>query len=141
MTAVSLFDVLARDGPPAADRLAQKLVESALAEWDRLRQCEQEFTPAEWDAAGRTMEITRSIYALFEDWAAEAEQVLIRTRPRSASGHTVPGAEALEDAYGAARARLELTPERVARAMGQVGRGQFKPATELRDELRTRLRA
>jgi len=53
----------------------------------------------------------------------------------------VANAEALEDAYGRTRARLKLTPEMIARSMEQVRRGEFVPAGELRDELRTRLRA
>jgi hypothetical protein len=147
MTAIPLFDALAREDRPAAPgggraaALAARLVEALLADWQRLRQFQEEFAPANWDDPAAAMEVETSIYRLFEAWAAEAEQVLVRLRRLAAAGHPVAGAEALEDACGQAAARLRFTPERMARAMEQVRRGEFTPAKELRDELRARLRA
>ena len=151
MTAVSLYDLIAREAgagvtayPQARDRagwLAERLVESTIADWHRLVQYEDDLTPANRDDEGVALEIARSIHGLFQEWAAEAEQVLARTRQRASAGHRVANAEALEDAYGRTRARLKLTPEMIARSMEHVRRGEFVPAEELRDELRTRLRA
>lgn len=147
MVAVSLFDILVRSEMAAgndsasAERLGQKLIEAALSDWERLKQYELEFAPVEWDDAGNALEITRSIHGLFERWAAEAEQVLTRTRKLTATGRNIPGAEMLEDAYGKVSARLKLTPEMIAQAVHQIRQGRSVPAKELRDELRSRLRA
>lgn len=151
MTAVSLFDLLARAGSVAADggrvrddRLAQfahGLVEEALADWDRVRRYEEEFTSADWGPSGLGLEVTRSLYSMYEKWAADAEQVLARTRHLASEGRAVTNADSLEDAYGRVKARLKLTPDMVARAVEQVRQGQGIPAGELRDELRARIRA
>jgi hypothetical protein len=151
MTAVSLFDLLARAGAGAGNgerarderlmQFAQGLVEEALADWERVRRYEEEFTSADWEPGGLGLEVTRSLYSMYEKWAADAEQVLARTRELATQGWAVASAESLEDAYGRVKARLKLTPEMVARAMEQVRQGQTVPAKELRDELRARIRA
>ena len=151
MTAVSLFDLLARAGSDAdrGDRVAgerlvqfaQRLVEEALADWERVRRYEEQFGSADWGPGGLGLEVTRSLYSMYEKWAADAEQVLARTRHLASGGRIVASAESLEDAYGRVRARLKLTPDMLARAMEQVRQGQTIPARELRDELRARVRA
>ncbi len=87
------------------------------------------------------IEIARSIHALHAQWAVEAEQILSRVRQLMESGCRVPKADVLQDAIGLARARLQLTPEKIAGAMDQVQSGQFIPARELRNELDARVRA
>lgn len=145
MTAIPLFDALAREDRPAAPgggraaALAARFVEALLADWQPIRQIQNEFGPADWDNPATATEVEKSIYRLFESWAADAEQVLLRLRWLAAAGRPVAGA--LEDAYGLAAARLRFTPERLATAMEQVRRGEFTPAKELKDELHARLRA
>ncbi len=109
MVAISLLDAFVREdarvrgGASWAMRLAANLVDDLLAHWQRVRQFQDEFSPNDWsDPAALTVE--RSIYALHEAWAADAEQVLIRLRRLAASGQPVSGVEALEDALGSARA-------------------------------------
>lgn len=146
MTAVSLFDLLAREGASSEDshaslaQLAQTLVTNALADWQRLKDYEQQYTPGLDEDPRLALEITQSIYSMFREWADEAEQVLARVQHLSAAGHSVRNVAALEDAYGLARARLKLTPEKLMRAMEQVRNGNVVPAEELRNELRARLR-
>ena len=147
MTAVSLFDALALEesrapsGAGRATRLAATLVEALLADWQRIRQLQEEFAPGNWDNPPAATAVEASIYELHETWTAEAEEVLDRLRKLSLAGSHIAGTEALEDAYGLARARLKLTPDKLARTMEQVRRGEFTPAEELRNELRSRLRA
>lgn len=49
---VSQFDILSQ------------LVESALADWQHVRQHEAEYGPADWSDAASAMKIEKSIYAL-----------------------------------------------------------------------------
>jgi hypothetical protein len=139
VTAISLFDNL---GPQEQriGQLAAQLVESALADWNQLRQYESDFTPFDWSDAAAAMSIEQSIYALHQQWAEEAEQVVCRAKKLSGAGHDVPKTGLLEDALWLTRARLQMTPQEMARAMEQVKQGQCTPAKELRDELRARLR-
>ena len=143
MTAVSLFDTLAGPlGDPARrSALAAKLVDSALADLDRVREYERVSAPI---AGGvpEELSVQTSIHALYAEWADEAEQVAARAR----SLHAAPGTLAdavgrLEDAIGRVRARLSVGPPQLIEARKQADEGQFIPARELRDELRTRLRA
>ena len=148
MTAVALFDVVAEEmtGSDAGQtrqvlaRLAGRLIDAALADLRRIEDDERQFGSPTLESPA-AVELLRSVYRLFELWAGEAEQVLTRVRRLVASGHPIPQAEALEDAYARVRARLNLTPEQIARAIEQVRRGQTVSGQELRDELRARIRA
>jgi hypothetical protein len=143
MTAVALFDVLAREEgarePSAATpsprlaKLAAKLVESALTDLERVREYESQF------ATPQSADVARSIYELYEAWARDAEQVLARVNAHC--GTDVQQSETLADAYCRIRARLGLRPEQIARAREQVRQGLAIPAEELRNELRARHRA
>ncbi len=144
MTAVSLLDAVTRDDqPPAmharAVELARQLVEASLVERQRICRLEAEFAPTDWGDGAAAMEIERSVYRLHGEWAAEAEQVLVRIRRLIASGLQVPDAAAMEDAYASALSRLKFTPEKIARGMDQASRGEFTPAEDLRNELRARI--
>jgi len=149
MTAVTLFDVLTRDesvrpDPDRAERierLAKKLVDGALADWQRLLEYEQEFASLSCATPALDDERNRSMYGMYENWAEDAKEVLARVRSCAASGRAVANAGDLEDAYARVRARLGLTPEMVSHAMEQVRQGQARPLKELRDELLARIRA
>ena len=149
MTAVSLFDLLAREGTSSSDdnqqtslaELAQTLVSDMLADWKRLKEYEQRYSPGLNENPRLALEITRSIYLMFQEWAREAEQVLARVQKLAGSGQQRADITALEDAYGFALARLKLTPEKLVQSMQQVRSGNTVPAEELRNELRARLRA
>src|SRR5437762_2989550 len=101
MTALTLFDAVAADrGDPrnpaqssASDRLtqfAQKLVAWTLADLDRIREYEQQFGLVREGELPR-VEILRSIWELYAQWAGEAEQVLARVAARGAAGATISG--------------------------------------------------
>jgi hypothetical protein len=149
MTAATLFDVLCRDGRTAADPdraarmdlLARRMVDSALADWQRVLEYEQEFSSLGCGTPELDDQRNRAMYGIYEAWAADAEQVLERSRRLAASGRPVANAEDLEHAYGRVRARLGLTPEMLSRAAEQVRQGQARPLKELRDELLARVRA
>jgi hypothetical protein len=149
MTAVSLFDLLARsDGsaPGASNRLApfaDRLVEAILADLDRLRRDEQAVLAerAGDEDDGLDLELARSLWSLYSEWARDAEQVLSRVRAVRAGGNSVRDLEQLEDTYGSVRARLSVSPERLIQSRQQIRNGSGVPAGELRDELRARIRA
>lgn len=151
MTAVGLLDVLARQrgeslhpDPEAADRLgrlAEDLVESSLADLQRLWSYERDFVNTRQMHATEEVELRRSIWQLFRDWADDAKQVRDRTRALEKSAITVEGSNRLEELLGNVEARLSVTPEKIAAAAAQARDGQFIPAKELRDELHARLRA
>lgn len=148
MTVVPLFDLLERQEQAAADAAPQggrpsvRLVERAAAalreDFRRLRELEREFGNAADDDAAE-LELLRSVWRMFDDWAREAEQVLARLGRVETAGRVVPHADGLRDDYGFARARLSITPEQVIRAKQQVRRGEVVSAKELRDELRARM--
>lgn len=148
MTAVSLYDVLVRDGADTpsvpGDPLTQfagSLVAAALADFERLREYEQKFATARLSEPAQELERDRAVWRLYAEWADDAEQVLSRARARAAAGAPILGLDRLDDAIGRVRARLSVTPEQLASAREQVRQGQFVPAKELRDELHARLRA
>jgi hypothetical protein len=87
------------------------------------------------------MDIERSIYSLHQEWAAAAEQVLLRVRRLLAAGLTVNGTQEMEDAFASTLSRLKFTPEKTARGIDQAIRGEFTPAEDLRNELRARIRS
>ena len=146
MTAVSLLDAVTREGQPQAVHaraaaLAGQLIEGLLAERRSICRIESEFTPADWGDGRIAMEIERSIYSLHQEWAAAAEQVLVRVRRLVAAGLTVNGTREMEDAYAFTLSRLKFTPEKTARGIDQAIRGEFTPAEDLRNELRARIRS
>jgi hypothetical protein len=148
MTAVGLFDILASDQIIAADaarssdqlrQLAEKLIAASLADLERVREYESNLAMPQVHDPAVDLKLSRSIWQLYKDWAADAEQVL--GRARSLMGVHVEGAERLDDAIGRILARVSVAPEQIAKAKQQVREGQFIPAKELRDELNARLRA
>jgi len=153
MTAVSLFDVMARQdtGPGDAGRtarlaaLASRLVQEARDEYRRLRQYEQEFGQfaeiQDKPYGAKELELLRSIWRMFDRWAEATEEILGRADQMAAAGQNVPQIEELRDDYGAVRARLSVTPEQIMHADQQAHNGEAFTAKELRDELRARLHA
>src|SRR4051812_15852869 len=148
MTAVPLFDVLARQdsgisAPARRSRLAalaDRLVQEARDEYQRLRRYEEEFgglVEAEDRAYGdKELDLLRSIWRMYDRWAEQVEEVLERA---DSLGESIAHVEQLRDDYGAVRARLSVTPEQIMHADQQAHRGETVPAKELRDELRARL--
>ena len=146
MTAVPLFDLLAREKTftqteSSLAQLAQSLVDNALADWKRLKEYEERYSPGLNDDPALALKISQSIYEMFRQWAGEAEQVLARVRNLKSSGQVTTNINDLLDAHGFAMARLNFPPEKLMRAMEQVRRGELVSAEELRNELRARLRA
>jgi hypothetical protein len=153
MTAVSLFDVLAAGGGgggsapgPAAPgdpltQFAASLVAAVFADFERLREYQQQFATARLSDPAQELERDRAVWQLYSAWADEAEQVLSRASARAAAGAAIKGLDRLDDAIGRTRARLSVTPEQIARGREQARQGQFVPAKGLRDELHARLRA
>jgi hypothetical protein len=146
MTAVALFDALAlRAGVPADESrsgglisLAERLIEQSLSDLARVREYEVQFGSPELTSPS-AIDVLTSVYRLYEQWAREAEQVRSRLEALRQTGHSVPASDSLEDAYGRVRARLEVTPEKMSRALEQVRQGEIVSGQGLRDELRTRL--
>jgi hypothetical protein len=151
MTVVSLFDMIERQDrtatTPDADagarlrHVAEALVRSLLLDLERLGQDERELTPIAAGNPELELELWKSLWSRHRQWADEAEQVLDRVRRMGEGSDRVADFNRLESAYARTMARLSATPERLASAMGQVRRGEVVSAKELRDELRTRLRA
>ena len=148
MTGITLYDALAQAGGAADEplaghlkRLAERLIAGVLADLERVRELEGQCLTQDWRDADLHRRLTRSVYELYREWAAEGEQVLARVRPSSGTTASIPRADELEDAVCRVRARLQLTPEQIERATEQVRRGQIIPAKELRNELRARIRA
>jgi hypothetical protein len=130
MSVASLFDAVQEHD---RSRFVEMLVKSSREDYARLREYEEEFGPSLADEKkdSAALELFRSIWKLYEQWANEAEQVLARVR-------VVAGAERLRDDYGAARARLTINPESIIVAKQQLRRGEGIPVEVLRDELRRR---
>jgi hypothetical protein len=150
VTAIALFDAFARarggagGGEPSGGELlslAHKLVAAALADLQRLREYEAQCFAQDWRVPDLHQNLTRSLYGLYQQWATDAGQVLERVRALTAAGSLVTDAHQLEDAYGSASARLQLTPNQIERATAQARRRETVPAEVLRGELRARLRA
>jgi hypothetical protein len=149
MICSSLLDALSGGTPAAGDpartaqtaRLAATFVDSALADWQRVLDCEQQLASTPFADESHEARVNRSLYQAYQQWSAEAGRVLARARELAAAGFPVQGAQALEQAHGRAAARLKLTPEMMERATAQARRGEGVPLKELRDELRARVRA
>ena len=123
------------------EQLASRLVESSVADCERIERYESDFTPANLDDLKLVYEIDQSIHGLYSQWIGEAEQVYARGRRLESEGHVIPKITDLGDAIGRTRARLKMTPESLIHALEQVKRGEVIPAKELRDELNARLRS
>jgi hypothetical protein len=154
MTAVSLFDALAREDSAAASsagpeerrrlltRFAGQLVADQLSELDRLGEYERQFASTPGRDPGHELDVRRTVWLLYAAWADEADLVLSRARSWDSAGAAVPAsADQLDQAIGRVRARLSVPPEQTARAIEDARQGRVIPAKELRDELRARLRA
>src|SRR5688572_24259142 len=120
MICSSLLDALSGRGTPAGGdpertaqtaRLAATFVDSALADWQRVLDCERQLASTTFADAAHEARVNRSLYEAYPQWAAEAEPVLARARELAAAGFPVQRVEALEQAHGRAAARLKLTPE------------------------------
>ena len=148
MIAVSLFDALVREvdaDPDCASslevaQLASKYVESSLADWQRILECENQIGATSSMPPATRAKINRSLYDVYRNWANEAEQVLSRARTLANHGHEVTQAAALEHAFGRVQARLKLAPETVERAMSQIDAGGALPIVDLRGEIHSRIR-
>ena len=150
MGATAFFDALAREdsaaAPPAGRqerrrllaRFAEQLVAAQLEDLNRLSEYERQFALAPQRDAGRELEVRRSVWQLYADWADDAEGVL--SRARSVTAETAR-TDALDRAIGSVRARLSVAPEQTASAIADARTGRVIPAKELRDELDARLRA
>ena len=149
MLSLSLLDVLADETDSGdrqhklstMERLAARYVASLLADWERILECEAEIGGQDFGDTVSKEVVDRSLYEVYQKWAGDAEGVLTRTRQLSTSGQRVQRSDALEDAFAKVQARLKLTPEMIERAMAQVREGKAIPMGELRDELRSRIRA
>lgn len=137
MVSLSLLDVVISDA--AAERssaVAAQLVQSALSEYDRIKQLDGELAPrsnAEHDR--HTAVLIRGMY---EDWARQADALLDRvTRVQKRFG-PVADSEKLGDMYGRTRAMLSVTLEQIERARRDVAEGRTIPMEEVRRELRLR---
>lgn len=140
MSGTLLFDILVAEGPPGAGSeasrslpwLAQELLSASLAELGRLQLYEQRFVSGTPDHASE-LELLRSIFQMYAEWAKEAEQVLARIQTVG-SGEVPPeDVRRLDDAIGMIRARLTVAPERIVKSKEQARQGQFVPAKEMRD--------
>ncbi|HXE52917.1 MAG TPA: hypothetical protein VN541_07885 [Tepidisphaeraceae bacterium] len=151
MTAVSLFDVLSREKPPreveggCTDRLvqlAEDLMRSSLADLDRVKDYEKRYVAdRSGDQETEKLDLLRSVWNLYREWAADANQVLTRAKSLHSDPRLKGSIDRLDDAIGRVEARLSLKPEQIMAGIEQARRGQIIPAGELRRELHARLRA
>jgi hypothetical protein len=123
------FDVLSDD------------VGASLEEWRRIRQHEADRGPNDWSDCAAALAVERLIYAMHQQWALWAEELLARVRIAAQEGLRLPARARLEDALGRTQSRLLMTPEMTARAMEQEAEGKFISVKELRDQLHARRRA
>jgi hypothetical protein len=121
--------------------LARKYVASALADWQHVLDCEDEVSRIEAVTPEVENTVNRALYEVYQRWAADAEQVLARTRQLAGHAHLAIDLQALEHAYARAQARLKLTPPMMEQAMQKIREGRAVPMQELRDELCARVRA
>jgi hypothetical protein len=148
MSGTSLFDILVanrahgEEGEDASSIpwLAQDLLSASLADLERLREYERRFATSAASEPLSELAVLRSIFKMYEHWAEDAEQVLVRVR--ALRPEELPSVEVnrLDDAIGTILARLTVGPERIVKSKEQARQGQFVPAKELRDELHARLR-
>jgi hypothetical protein len=149
MSGTLLFDILASRGDPRAGSgvapgslpwLAQELLLASLADLDRLQLYERRLASSEGTEPSSELELLRSIFQMYDEWAREAEQVLARIRGLVPGEVPANEVDRLDHAIGTIRARLTVSPERIVKSKEQARQGEFVPAKELRDELHARLR-
>ena len=148
MTATPLIDLvelegrLAQEGTRRQELLAlvQRMITSLVEQSEQLHEYERQIhaTPA----ANEQVELHRdeTMYGLFQEWAAEAETLLDRLAAMTALEIDASQSTTLRDELGFARARLKLTPQKLARARAQIRAGQTVPIEVLRNELQARRR-
>ena len=149
MSGTALFDILAANGACSAGSegasgslpwLAQELLSASLADLGRLQQYEQRFASRAASDMSSELEVLRSIFQMYDEWANGAEEVLARVQTLGAGAVPPDDIRRLDHAVGIVRARLTVAPERIIKSKEQARQGQFVPAKELRDELHARLR-
>ena len=150
MSTITLFDTLAHVdlGPsvseletlPLKALLARDLIVSSLTDLRRIHEYEAMLLRA---SVGVPLAPTlrETVWRLLSGWAEEAAQVAVRTHSLDFRDSEFPELLQLDNAIGSTRARLNVTPAQIANALDQVKQGLTIPAKELRDELRTRVRA
>ena len=121
--------------------MAAELIANQLEDLQRVKKFEEPCLACGWEDAELHSRLTREVYALYENWASEAQEVMEHVAPFSEHDIVANGLRDLKDAYWRVRARLKLTPEMIERATDQVRRGETIPAEEARNELRNRHRA
>ena len=127
----------------AQTQTLERQIESSLQEWQRIRDHEAETCPGldAWRDRDSALKLESANYALHQQWALEAQELLARVQDAVRLGLRLHDSERLFDALGRTQARLMFTPEKAARAMEQAVKGPFTTAKELRNELHARLRA
>src|SRR5690348_5240786 len=114
MTALSLFDVVAREdrsaraGPHAAPELAKfatQLLNDSLADLQRISNHEEQLTSSSPEPVCRP-DVIRAIWQLYREWVDDAEKILSRAKSVDKS---LKGIEQLDNAIGRVLARLSVT--------------------------------
>jgi hypothetical protein len=148
MVAVFFLDALTRDISPSSLQqnvgvgvLAETYVQSALADWERVLDCERQFGAMTFATPAEQSRVNRSLYEVYQKWAADAEQILLRTRQIIVAGGRIENVDSLEHAFGRVQARLKMTPEMFDRAREQIRQDQGIPMEGLRNGIRARVRA
>jgi hypothetical protein len=148
VTATSLFDILARDvesGIGVGNQkqlfpLAEKMISVCLSDLGHLRGYEQDLSLTTVSGSKLELELRQTIWQLYKEWAAAADELYQRARLLQFRGVSVQGIDHLNDEIGRIQARLTVKPEQLVKARQQVRNGQIIPAKELRDELNAKLR-
>ena len=121
--------------------LAEKMIAACLSDLGHLRGYEHDLALATVNSPGLELELRKTIWQLFSEWAAAAEEVHERARSLHRGGITVEGIDQLNNEIGRVQARLTVKPEQIVMARQQVRDRQIVPAKELRDELNARIRS
>jgi hypothetical protein len=146
MSGTSLFDILAskpsgrKEGSAGLPWLAHEMLTASLADLERLQLYEERFASGWAGDLSSKLEVLRSIFQLYAEWADEAESVLARVRGLDSKHVRFDDVTRLDHAIGTVRARLTVSPDRIVKSKEQARQRQFVPAKELRDELHARLR-
>lgn len=123
------------------DQLSKE-IDASLLEWQRIREHEDATVPDDWSDWAAALSIERSNYAMHQEWASRAEQLLRRVQPQIAdNSQGLLIADRLSDALGLTLARLKMTPEMAGLAVMRANNAPSKSVKELRDELHTQIRA
>ncbi len=118
-----------------------KEIDASLQEWQRNRDHEDATVPDDWSDRAAAMSVERSNYAMHQEWASRAEQLLRRIQPQAKGNAQWLLADRLRDALGLTLARLKMTPEMAALAWERAANAPSKSVKELRDELHAQIRA